>query len=205
VPAPEPILRPTTPRVHSSLTGPIVGAVITMFVFVGLFAGWLVVIGPRIPPRMKKMSGTLLAREDSTTPSRSEDEATITKSKDRPRAEEKKPADEPTEPAPPKEDPTAAGLTFEKDVLPIFKNKCVGCHGVAKKKGGVDLRTVTALLKGGENGPSIVPGSSAKSLLWEQLQTNRMPPGKTKLTPAEKDTIKKWINARAKDEAAASR
>ncbi|MEO1997029.1 MAG: c-type cytochrome domain-containing protein, partial [Planctomycetaceae bacterium] len=47
---------------------------------------------------------------------------------------------------------------LESDVLPILTKNCMGCHGGLRKQGGLDLRTVPAMLAGGESGPTIVAG-----------------------------------------------
>ena len=44
---------------------------------------------------------------------------------------------------------------LERDVLPILTKNCLGCHGGLKQEGGLDLRTLPAMLKGGESGPAI--------------------------------------------------
>src|SRR5262245_5277258 len=87
--------------------------------------------------------------------------------------------------------------TFEKDILPIFQAKCLSCHGPQKQKADLDMRSKGALLKGGETGPSITPGSAKTSLLWEKLAADQMPPGKDKLSPAEKTLVRAWIDGGA--------
>src|SRR5262245_7796375 len=74
---------------------------------------------------------------------------------------------------------------FEKTVLPIFQTKCVSCHGGDKLKAGLDVRSVAGLLKGGETGPAVSPGSFERSELWVRIASDKMPPGKDKLTEAE--------------------
>jgi cytochrome c553 len=89
--------------------------------------------------------------------------------------------------------------SFAKDVQPIVTAKCVTCHGKDNKtKGGLDLRTLDALHKGGESGPVVVGGQLEKSALWESVDSGTMPPGKVKLTASEKDTLRRWIESGAK-------
>lgn len=57
------------------------------------------------------------------------------------------------------------GLTFAKDILPIFKTSCIGCHGEERQKGDLRLDSLPAVLKGGEHGTIVVPGDSKKSLI----------------------------------------
>ena len=70
----------------------------------------------------------------------------------------------------------AAPLTFEKDIRPIFKAHCFECHGEGEKlKGGLDLRLRRLMLKGGDDGPVLVPGQPDKSLLFEKIHNGDMP------------------------------
>lgn len=84
-------------------------------------------------------------------------------------------------------------VSFDKDVQPIFAAKCIVCHG-ATPQGKLDLRTPEAALKGSATGPVIQPGNSAKSLLLDKIVTGQMPPGKTKLSDAEIDIVRRWID-----------
>src|SRR5947207_7396464 len=58
---------------------------------------------------------------------------------------------------------------FARDVAPIFQAKCLKCHGDKERKAELDLRTVAALLKGGESGAVVVPKDPDKSLLYEKV------------------------------------
>jgi Protein of unknown function (DUF1553)/Protein of unknown function (DUF1549)/Planctomycete cytochrome C len=91
----------------------------------------------------------------------------------------------------------AQDLSFEKSVLPIFETKCLKCHGEKRQRGGLDLRTKAALVKGGENGTVLKPSSLKESTLWEKIRADEMPEGDIKLTAKEKDIIRRWIEAGA--------
>jgi len=85
-------------------------------------------------------------------------------------------------------------LEFEKDILPIFRENCLRCHGEKKQKGGLDLRTPAGILRGGESGEVIIAGKPGESRLLELLSKGEMPPGKkTRLDPAKQDIIRSWI------------
>src|SRR2546429_3127368 len=57
------------------------------------------------------------------------------------------------------------GVTYAKDIRPLFEASCFRCHGEEKQKGELRLDSLEAVLKGGEDGKVIVPGASQKSLL----------------------------------------
>ena len=89
------------------------------------------------------------------------------------------------------------GPVFEKQVFPIFQAKCLKCHGDKKQRAALDLRSKGAMLQGGDSGPALTPGSAKKSLLWKQIITDKMPPGKGKLSQAEKGILRAWIETGA--------
>jgi outer membrane biosynthesis protein TonB len=115
-----------------------------------------------------------------------------------PKPEPKKP--DPPKPEPKKPEPPAAmAISYEKQVLPIFKAKCNLCHGDAQKKADVDLRTLASAVKGGSSGDGAVPAKPEKSSIWLAIDDGSMPPpGKEKLTDAEKKLVKDWILSGAK-------
>jgi hypothetical protein len=92
--------------------------------------------------------------------------------------------------------PLHAAEFFADHVAPIFRQRCVQCHNALKTKGGLDLTTRDAMLKGGEKGPVVVPGSASKSRILEMISgdTPRMPKQGAKLTPEELANLKKWID-----------
>ncbi len=57
------------------------------------------------------------------------------------------------------------GVTYEKDIRPLFEASCNRCHGEQRQRGELRLDTLAAVLKGGENGKIVVPGKSAESPL----------------------------------------
>ena len=63
-----------------------------------------------------------------------------------------------------------AEVSFQHEVWPIFKRLCIGCHSELKKKGGLRLDEVAALIKGGKNGPLFfVAGKPDDSLLIDEV------------------------------------
>ena len=89
-------------------------------------------------------------------------------------------------------------LQFEVDVRPILKAHCWQCHGEEQElEGGMDVRLVKFLLKGGESGAAIVPGNHAESLMYQRIASGEMPPGDKKMTPEELERIALWIDSGA--------
>ena len=90
---------------------------------------------------------------------------------------------------------------FLKDVQPIFRKKCIGCHGAAQQVNGLRLDDGVAVLKGGYSGPAIVKGKSAESKLIERVISSKegfqMPPVGPRLSEAEVAMLRGWIDAGA--------
>jgi len=57
------------------------------------------------------------------------------------------------------------GLTFDKDIHPMFDAACVRCHGEQRPKAGFRVDTLEGVLKGSRDHPEVVPGHSDKSRL----------------------------------------
>lgn len=82
---------------------------------------------------------------------------------------------------------------FELHIRPILRVYCLDCHGGEEKlQGGLDLRLVHLMRKGGKNGPALA-GKPAESLLLERMKSGEMPPGEKKVPPAQIELIEKWI------------
>jgi len=94
-----------------------------------------------------------------------------------------------------------AAPDFTRDVRPILSNVCFKCHGPDDKKRGGKLRLddrAGAVKKG-----AIRPGKPDASELVQRIFSDdpehvMPPPGEVKrLTPAQKDVLKRWIAAGA--------
>jgi hypothetical protein len=81
----------------------------------------------------------------------------------------------------------------------VLQKKCLACHGPEKKRGGLDLSTRASALRGGASGPALVPGASAKSLLWQAVSgaRPRMPRVGPRLTESEREAMRAWLDAGA--------
>jgi hypothetical protein len=105
---------------------------------------------------------------------------------------------------------TKQGVTYAADIQPIFEKSCYPCHSpkMAKPKGKLRLDTLELLLKGGEDGPILVSGDSAKSVVVAMIShqgdpDDYMPPPKNKdhiqpLTKEQIGLIRAWIDQGAK-------
>jgi hypothetical protein len=110
-----------------------------------------------------------------------------------PKKEEPKKPDPPMIPMKPPTEQPKNRLAFASDVLPVLKERCIDCHGGNKKKGGLDLTTIEAMLKGGDSGVAIVAGDPDKSPLYMRVDDGSMPPAGKPLTPAQKKILQDWI------------
>jgi hypothetical protein len=84
---------------------------------------------------------------------------------------------------------------FETDIRPILREYCLDCHGASDKlEGSLDLRLVRLMLKGGDSGPALVSGDADASLILQRIESEDMPPGTLKVSPAKKAILRTWIN-----------
>lgn len=100
------------------------------------------------------------------------------------------------------------GVTYAKDIKPIFDKSCVKCHGAEKPKAKLRLDNLEGALKGGADGKVIEPGKSAESVLLHNVarlgeEDYWMPPPDNKakipqLTTEEIGLIRAWIDQGAK-------
>jgi len=94
--------------------------------------------------------------------------------------------------------------TYVDDLVPIFRQHCMNCHGNDQQKGDLNLASYSALQKGGASGSVIVPGNPDKSRLFtltDHREEPMMPPKGDKI-PAEKIALLKlWIEQGAKETA----
>ena len=83
---------------------------------------------------------------------------------------------------------------FESRILPLLQARCLACHGPQSRQGELDLGSLESLLTGGASGPSVVPGSAERSLLFQKVESGEMPLGQDPLSPRELDSIRRWID-----------
>lgn len=87
-------------------------------------------------------------------------------------------------------------IDFRRDVQPIFKANCIGCHGPSMQKNGFRLDRRRDALRGGTIAV-IGPGNSAGSRLYQRLIGSefglQMPPTGA-LDAGKIDIIRRWID-----------
>ncbi|MBL8796994.1 MAG: DUF1553 domain-containing protein, partial [Planctomycetia bacterium] len=91
---------------------------------------------------------------------------------------------------------------FEQKIRPVLVKHCYSCHSTEAKKvkGGLLVDTRLGLLKGGDSGPSLVPGKPTDSLLLKALRHDEidMPPNE-KLADSIIADFEHWIKIGAPD------
>jgi mono/diheme cytochrome c family protein len=109
--------------------------------------------------------------------------------------------------------PIAGGeVQFERDVRPILEASCFACHGAEKDKAELRLDVRERAFAGAYAGtaPVIVPGKASESSLYMRLVSDdadeRMPQKAPRLSEAQIDVLRRWIDEGAKwpDSAAGS-
>ena len=71
---------------------------------------------------------------------------------------------------------------YAQHINSILDAKCVACHGETTMKGGLRVDSYERLMKGGQDGPVIVPGNPERSLLLVRVA---LPPDHRQFMPAE--------------------
>lgn len=85
---------------------------------------------------------------------------------------------------------------FDKEIMPLFTARCVQCHGAGKPMGGLDLRSLSAMLKGSTHGAVVAEGFSEKSVLVRKMASRSMPPPGSgePVSDEQIQSIRKWID-----------
>lgn len=87
-------------------------------------------------------------------------------------------------------------ISFAKEVMPFLAEKCVTCHSGAKAIHKLSLDTPAGILKGGDQGPALVKGKSAESLMVMYMAAQRLPkmPPNEQLDESYLTMIRRWID-----------
>ncbi|MDX1945013.1 MAG: c-type cytochrome domain-containing protein [Pirellulaceae bacterium] len=92
-------------------------------------------------------------------------------------------------------------VDFEREVLPILRASCLACHNSRHNEANLSLESPAAILQGGDQGPAVIAGKPAESLLLKvaaHQEESFMPPaenqvGAKPLTPPQLGLIRLWI------------
>lgn len=91
-------------------------------------------------------------------------------------------------------------VAYTHMIQPLLQNRCYNCHGAEKQKGKLRLDGEDFIVKGGEDGKTLVSGSAEESELIKRLllppsNEDHMPPKeKPQLTTEEIELLKWWVN-----------
>lgn len=91
-------------------------------------------------------------------------------------------------------------VSFEREILPLFKERCSSCHGAVKQEGGLRLDAGRLVLQGASQA-IVQPGNARESELIRRLTTEdeaeRMPPIGARVSPDQLAAITTWIDSGA--------
>ena len=97
-------------------------------------------------------------------------------------------------------------VSFAKQIEPIFRRNCYGCHQGAKQLGSYLMTDFASMVNGGETGdPAIVPGNPESSYLISQITAvdgnaeMPKPPAKP-ISEMEVELVRRWIAEGATDD-----
>ena len=93
---------------------------------------------------------------------------------------------------------TPGKVDFARDVQPILRQHCIGCHGAGLHQAGLRLDRRSDAMRGGTTtAAAIHPGDSRSSILYIKISSSgfgpQMPPTGP-LPPEQIDIIKRWID-----------
>jgi WD40 repeat protein len=106
----------------------------------------------------------------------------------------------------------SAAPTYERDIKPLFAQRCIVCHKASKRRdrdvsGGLALDSLAGILAGAPREKVVVPGHSVESELVRRLadadEDRRMPLQDKPLSPQQQELVRRWIDAGAPEGIAA--
>ena len=99
----------------------------------------------------------------------------------------------------------AFDIDYEREVAPVLKTYCAGCHNDTDKEGDLSLITLGALRIGSSDGPVVVASKPDESKLYQVIAgaaEPKMPPkDEPQLKPEHIQLLRDWIAQGAKGEA----
>ena len=97
---------------------------------------------------------------------------------------------------------TVAPVSYSKEIQPIFRTACTGCHNPESAAGGLNLASFVGFQKGGKGGLISERAKIGESRLVKYLTGStkpQMPPGGALKQP-DIDRIRKWVEEGAKSD-----
>ncbi len=97
-----------------------------------------------------------------------------------------------------------AKVNFTDHVLPLLREKCLGCHNADKARGSLDASNYVKLMEGGSSGAVVKPGDPDDSrlyLLAAHKAEPKMPPKADPLPAEQLALLKRWIEQGALESA----
>lgn len=95
----------------------------------------------------------------------------------------------------------AKAISFEQEILPIFRTHCFDCHAADTREAGLRLDRRRHALAGGDSGQVIVPHKPEESLLLKYVSGDdpekQMPPDSDPLPAETVQRLRDWIAAGA--------
>jgi len=89
-------------------------------------------------------------------------------------------------------------VSFKNDIAPLLLTHCASCHGLGRRPSGrFDLTTFAGMLRGGDNGPAVLPGNPTESYIVKKLLGTgggqRMPANGDPFDDAQMELMAQWI------------
>ncbi len=97
---------------------------------------------------------------------------------------------------------SVTNVSYYREIQPIFRTACSGCHNSESAAGGLNLTSFAASLKGGKGGALFVAGKGADSKLVKYLTgalKPQMPPGGA-LKSSDIDKFRRWVDEGGKSD-----
>src|SRR2546423_10898259 len=93
-------------------------------------------------------------------------------------------------------------VSYYKQIKPILRTRCQGCHQPASQGGKLILTTYEAFKGGGASGPGFKPGQPDDSMTIKLISGSApsMPKNNKPLSAAEVNLFRRWILEGAKDD-----
>ena len=96
----------------------------------------------------------------------------------------------------------SADVSFYKDIKPILRKRCQGCHQPSTQGGKLVVTSFETFRAGGSSGASYVPGRPQDSIIMRYIVGDppNMPKNNKPLVATDVELIRKWIAEGAKND-----